>query len=328
MYHFCTLFDSNYLSRGLALYRSLERVCESFHLYIFAFDDRSARILRTLSLPHATVIPLSEFEDSELLRVKPTRSRAEYCWTATSSAILYVLDRFKVDMCTYLDADMLFFSSPAPLFEEFRNNSILLTEHRYTRRYDKSSLSGIYCVQFVTFRNDDRGRTALQWWRDRCLEWCYARHEDGKFGDQKYLDDWTTRFPGVHVLQHLGGGMAAWNIQQYDVFMERGVLRGHDIASGMVFDVIFYHFHYLRFLNGDRIELGRRILRSDALRLLYRPYLTWLGKAREEAMSVEQGFDPHGTSPAALNWKTPILFLYRKLNGIYNIFPVNDLLED
>ena len=41
MINFCTLFDSYYLDKGIALYKSLERVSNDFTLYIFCFDDRS-----------------------------------------------------------------------------------------------------------------------------------------------------------------------------------------------------------------------------------------------------------------------------------------------
>lgn len=327
MYNFCTLFDSGYLSRGLALYRSLERVCDDFHLYIFAFDDRSLHILRSLQLPNATVIPLSDLEDPALLRVKPTRTRGEYCWTATSSTILYVLDHYPVDQCTYLDADMLFFASPKPLFDEMGERSVMITEHRYSPQYNKEALSGRYCVQFVSFRKDERGLEALRWWRERCLEWCYARFEEGKFGDQKYLDDWTERFEGVHELQHLGGGMAAWNVQQYDVALKNGTLTGTEKRSGAAFPVVFYHFHYLRFLTGGRIELGRRALTEAVLRLLYIPYLNALRDAAAEIARVDPDLDPHGTAAPPFTLKTPVLYLYRKILGVYHIYPLHRFLN-
>jgi len=326
MYNFCTLFDSFYLSRGLALYRSLERTGASFHLYIFAFDDRSLRVLRALELRSATVIPLAEFEDPELLSVKPTRTRAEYCWTSTSSTILYVLEKFGVSDCTYLDADMMFFMPPDPLFAELGDDSITITEHRYTPRYDKSKLSGKYCVQFLTVKNDARGLTALRWWRAQCLAWCYDRHEDGKFGDQKYLDDWPQRFDGVHELQHLGGGMAAWNVQQYDVFEENGRVRGREQSTGREFDVIFYHFHYLRFLAGGRIELGRRVLTPNVLRLLYTPYIKLLFEQKAAVARIDLSFDPNGIGQEKALWKQPLLFVYRKALGIYNVFDVQKFL--
>ena len=46
MMNFCTLFDSYYLDKGLALYSSLEKVSEDFTLYVFCFDEDSYEILK------------------------------------------------------------------------------------------------------------------------------------------------------------------------------------------------------------------------------------------------------------------------------------------
>jgi hypothetical protein len=303
-------------------------VCgRDFHLYIFAFDESSLNVLRRLNLSSATVISLKEFEDEDLLRVKPSRTVAEYCWTATSSTILYVLQHYNVESCTYLDADMMFFDSPRLLFDELGKDSIIITEHRYSPQYDKEAKSGKYCVQFVTFKNDEQGRTALAWWRERCLEWCYNRFEDGKFGDQKYLDDWTTRFHGVHELQHRGGGMAAWNVQQYDVFEKNGNLFGKEMATRKEFPVVFYHYHYVRFFADGSVELGRRELTERVKKLLYVPYFHRLEEAKREIMSIDSSFDPHGSAENDVTWKTPLLYFYRKMFGIYHIYPLKDFLQ-
>ena len=77
MLYFCTLYHSNYAAKGLTMYRSLKKVCPEFRLFVFAFDDELAVLLKKMALPEVTVITLAEFEDSDLLRVKPTRSVAE-----------------------------------------------------------------------------------------------------------------------------------------------------------------------------------------------------------------------------------------------------------
>ncbi len=326
MYNFCTLFDTNYLTRGLALYHSLDAHCNDFHLYIFAFNEKCYDILKDLNLSKVTLISLVEFEDEELLKVKPSRSIAEYCWTSTSSTILYVLEKYKVDSCTYIDADMFFYSSPKPIFDELGDESILITEHRYSPQYNKDLKAGKYCVQFITFKNDDRGLKALHWWRERCLEWCYAKYEDGKFGDQLYLNDWTERFEGVHVLRHLGGGLAAWNIQQYDFVQGSDYITGIEKTTGNKFDVIFYHFHYLRFFKNGEIELGRRTLSQTVFNIFYKPYIKHLETLKEKVLSIDNTFDPHGAVNKPNSWKTPILFIYRNINGVYNIFDMKKFL--
>lgn len=324
---FCTLFDSNYLSRGLVTYYSLEKVCANFHLYIFAFDDASHQILKSLNLEHATIISLNEFEDEDLLRVKPSRGAGEYCWTATSSTIKYVLDKFNTAHCTYIDADMYFYQDPSALLEEMGNHSVSIISHRYTPRYDQSKTSGTYCVQFMTFLNNEDGRKVLNWWREACLEWCYNRFEDGKFGDQKYLDDWNTRFAGiVKELKNEGGGMAPWNIERYEVYRKEGQLRATIKESGQDIPVIFIHFHQLKFLSGDRVDLCRYVLTKNDIKTLYRPYVASLTEINNRLKKAYPGKDYNATSTPKLSWKTPLIWLKRKLLNEYNIFDTREII--
>ncbi|WP_207424487.1 glycosyl transferase [Desertivirga brevis] len=285
--NFCTLFNSVYLSRGLALYNSLNEHCNRFHLYIIAFDDDCYNTLCKLRLDKATIIPLRNFEDKDLLTVKPTRTAGEYCWTSTSSAILYCINNFNLNHCTYLDADLLFFEDPRVLLAEMGTNSVLITEHRFTPEHDQSK-NGKYCVQFVSFRSTPEGLRVLNWWRDACLEWCYNRVEDGKFGDQKYLDCWREKFEGVHELQHLGGGVAPWNVQQYE-FSEVGEkIYGNEIKTGSVFQLIFYHFHDFRYAEANtfRLTAEHYFLAPKTIELIYRRYINELVNSEREIKIV------------------------------------------
>ncbi len=309
MLNFCTLFDANYLARGLVTYESLMSATEgSAHLYVFAFDDLSLTTLRTMNLPNLTVISLAEFEDEDLLRIKPTRSRGEYCWTCTSSTIHYCIRTFDLPHCIYIDADMVFYQNPKVLLDEMPlSANVLITEHRYTPQYDKSKLSGKYCVQFMYFDNSENGQKVLNWWRDRCLEWCFNRHEDGKFGDQKYLDDWLTRFQGVHSLQHLGGGLAPWNVQQFDFQVIKNKILG-DLTpkkgkntEGANFDAVFFHFHGVKLFENDKaIFAPKMYVLNDAVKaIFYYPYLQKLKNAQAKLIAFDDRFKQLGTQSTA-----------------------------
>jgi len=311
------------------MYESLEKCGDDFHLYIFAFDDESYDILKKLNLKHATIIPLKEFEDEKLIEVKPDRTKAEYCWTCTSSTILYVLENFKVENCTYVDADLFFYQNPKVLIDEMGDNSILITEHRYPPKFNRVNTSGIYCVQFITFLNNKEGLTALKWWREACIDWCYDRYEDGKFGDQKYLDDWTTRFKGVHVLNHLGGGLASWNVEQWP-FVSRNdnQLTFQDKSSNSTFEAIFYHFHHVRFYQGDLVDLGWRHPTLPVVINLYAPYIMHLSKVEERVKTIHPEFS---IPPAKFTLiktgglKNGLKFIYKKYLR-FNVFNTKKLL--
>ncbi len=272
---FCTLFDSKFLPFGLTMYRSLQRHCTAFHLYIFAFDDDTFTYFNNNRYGNITVISLKEFEDDELIALKSTRSTGEYCWTCTPSTISYVLKNYSVDHCTYIDADLFFFSDPGVILEENRDASVIITSHNYAPEYDQSVSSGIYCVQYVYIRNDARGRKVLQWWRERCNEWCFAQAIDGKFGDQKYLDDWNDRFDGVHVVENHGAGLAPWNVKRYDLYKKNGMTYIRNKGDKKNYKLIFYHFHSLRINENMTLDIciSPYELSGKIRKLIYGPYI-------------------------------------------------------
>jgi hypothetical protein len=318
MYNYCTLFDSNYLIRGLAMYESLKTYSKNFHLYIFAFDELTEKILREINYPDITVISLTEFEDAELLSVKPTRTKEEYCWTSTPSTLKYCIEKFKLNFCTYVDADIYFYNDPSCLIEEMGDKSVLITPHWYTPVYDQSATSGIYCVQFITFKNTSEGMKILEWWRRSCIEWCYARFEDGKFGDQKYLDNWPEKFKGVHVLKNKGGGVAPWNVQQYNL-EDDSKLMIIEKKTGKQFPLIFYHYHNLKFLPSGDIDLGSYFLNQMVIRKLYLPYISHLIKIFKNLQELGFTIDLFPKTPVQENWKIILKRNFAKLN-IFNKF--------
>ena len=101
MLYFATLFNSAYLSRGMAMYESLLQNCKDFTLYIFAFDEYVYNFFKKKKLSKIVPISLNDFEDDDLLRIKSTRTPGEYCWTCTPSTIYYIFNKFNVNHCFY-----------------------------------------------------------------------------------------------------------------------------------------------------------------------------------------------------------------------------------
>jgi hypothetical protein len=210
-------------------------------------DENSYQAVAILQHPSAIPIKLADLEsaDPELLASKTTRSRVEYYWTCGPAFISYVFDQYPdITLLTYIDSDLYFFSAPDPIFEELEESSIGIIEHRFPLRHSDRNRFGIYNVGWLTFRRDHDGQQCVRWWRERCIDWCFDYVDGGRFGDQKYLDDWPVRFNRVRVIRHKGANLAPWNLANYSV-TERG-------ANFMVDDdaLIFFHFHGLKQLSG------------------------------------------------------------------------------
>lgn len=274
------------------MYESLRRVCPDATLTVLAMDQSTLEVLTHLNLAGVDVVSLETFEDSELRRLRSERTHQEYCWTCTPALIRFCLERDHSELCTYVDADMRFWSHPSLLLNELvepRRRSVLITEHRYQAWNDASASSGRFCVQFMAFRNDPAGRRVLANWESSCRAWCFARHEDGKYGDQKYLDAWPDAFgEDVAILEHQGGGLAPWNASQYDASeTDSGELRVIDRRTQESWPVVFFHFQGLKLYSDGRAMLAAYPIGRSVRRLIYRPYLSHLADVAGRYEGIE-----------------------------------------
>ena len=286
---FCTLFDSNYLDKGLVMYRSLKNVGCDFRMYILAMDEKCREVLKSYNYPEIIVIPLEHFvEAAGLAEVRTTRSAGEFCWTCTSFLIHHVLTEFKEAVCTYVDADLCFYDDPKCLTDEMGEKTVQIVEHRYNRSVSgkiTSVNSGKYCVQFNTFKNTPDSLELLDWWKQRCFESCNADpKKSGILGDQGYLESWEYK-PNVSVLRHLGGGVAPWNVIQYKLVSSDNKIILEEKSTGKTFPLVFYHYHNIRYFEKNKVNIcvSEPWMEDRALiECLYLSYLRDLDKTKNE----------------------------------------------
>lgn len=281
MNHFCTYFDSNYLLRGLTLYRSLEACAGAFRLHVLALDRSVADILSRLNAPDLNVIDLSVLEGWEprYRSARRNRSLVEYYFTLSPGLPLYLMQtNEEIDPVTYVDADLFFYESPQALMNELGSSSILITEHRYPSRLKDHVKYGRYNVQYQTFRRDHAGLRCLRRWHEQCLEWCYDRVEPDRYADQKYLDEWPRLYGDAVVVScHKGAGLAPWNWSAERIeHMPTGLRVGGQ-------PLLFFHFHGVKLFGPHVISNGLLdwgMMPWKLRRWLYAGYVRELRKTR------------------------------------------------
>lgn len=293
MNHYCTYFDRGFLSQGLVLWRSLAANDSAAVLWVLALDDFTAEVLREIGGPQLRVVPLMELEagDAELAAAKANRSRVEYYFTLSPCWPRWLLAQHPdIERVTYIDADMFFFASPASVFTamDAAKASVLVTAHRFPEwlrpHYEQH---GKFNVGTLSFRNDAAGGACLDDWRARCLAWCHDRLEDGKYADQKYLDDWPAKLgAALLVLERPGVNLAPWNWMQHD-FVSRAWVDEQEL--------VLFHFARLRPICGtwwwQSGQLDYGVMPRALRQRIYGPYLRALLAARAEIVARRPGFD-------------------------------------
>src|SRR5450759_3368893 len=103
------------------MHQSLVRYCPQFTLWALCLDDEVYETVLALNLESLHPLRLSELEQAqpELAEAKKNRSTVEYYFTLSPALPWHLLKQMPgIDSITYLDSDLLFYSSPIPVFDE------------------------------------------------------------------------------------------------------------------------------------------------------------------------------------------------------------------
>jgi hypothetical protein len=306
---FCTITTNGYLLKALALYESISmHMDNNFHIWICTIDEPAYDLLMKLNLPNASIIDVGAIETERLLLAKNNRYVNEYCWTIKASLIKYILKHHNdIDSILYLDSDTFMFSKPDPFFDHLKQNNVLLTCHNFGDGvHYLTRQKGLYNAGIVGFKNSRNALRILNWWENRCIEWCYNDIQPNRFGDQKYLETIKNKHPKTAVIKSVGGNAAMWNIEYSEVKrLDNKVYINDDI-------LVFFHFCSFYIISENEFDLWKCVspkIEADAMQLIFIPYV----QAIKNAINLIKKYEPELSIFLSDKYNSDTLYNYLKL---------------
>jgi len=269
----CTVISKIRIYQYLALYESIVKNNIAAKLFVFCVDKESFDLLNKMGISKAVIIDFTKLEDKTLIDIKKERQLYEYCWTIKPVVIEYIFDNYpEIKKTIYIDSDAYFFSEPLSIINRIKKWSVIVTTHRSSKKVNGG---------FVCFKRDKIGLDALKWWKEQCIDWCYARYENGIFGDQGHLDKLKKYYKNIYYLEHPGFNLASWNEFLYEIKVYENRVYVNNTR------LVFYHFSGLRMINKkDYITLWK----FEPKGYVYDYYINVLRKKIEEIEEISPGF--------------------------------------
>lgn len=310
-YYLCTVTDLSYLIKVIAQYHSLDMVTHDFCIFVCCTDQESFRVLSALNLPRCILLSIDQLSDNELFALKQERKPSEFCWTLKSYIMEYLLKVHRLPHVLYCDGDIGFSGSLELLYDDWGDSAIYLCTQRdvdwVERKYGK------YQAGILGIRNNQTGLNMLHWWKNKCREWCFAYEDNGRLGDQKYLDEVPGLFGDVKISGNKGINAAPWNIvynNNYEVTAQgaRVTIDGAPLVA--------YHFACLNIYDEQHFDLWsldnisiQSIVRSN----IYLPYLTLLREAMAIVKKQTADLKPMFLAKGFEEAKTPFIYSMNNL---------------
>ena len=262
------------MSYAKILSSSLKNFQFKHTLFIVCMDEKVYNELQLNPIPSSIIYAHQELVAfrPELKEVQKERTKAEYFFTCSAQICDFVLrSNSDIDILNYVDADLCFFSSLEPLFEELGSASIGIIPHQFHWTNKSKEKYGKFNVGWISFRNDSEGRKCIKDWAKDCIKWCFQKLENGYYADQKYLNYWPEKYKNIQILKHKGANLAIWNVKRFQLQMKEGQI----FVDGQ--PLIFYHFAGLEQIGQTQFKthLSNYYVSLKGLlkEKIYKPYL-------------------------------------------------------
>lgn len=276
--NFAVVISKFYLSRFYCLANSL--INQNVKIYILCFDDYSFKHIRR-KFKNKRVIPLelSDIEkfDKKLKENIISRSLIDKIVTSRPVFLKYLFLRFKLNHVFLLDSDIFFFSKAERLLKIVQKASVAYCDHCYSRQQKLlNKLYGRFNGGFIYIKKDINGKNFLKQWSILCKKWCTFEPHNGKFSDQKYLENLRSKIKNLKIISQPGINLAPWNLENKKIYtINKKIFVNEE-------ELIFFHFHGIRAISRKIYLLGLSNylfkINNDVKEIIFKKYLTLLSK--------------------------------------------------
>lgn len=211
----------------------------------------------------------NDADDRATLAKWPDRTRVERIWSELPRRMAS-LQATLGQPVTYVDADVMFWRDPEEWHIEAQRAGVGFVRHGFAEAapypipttHTHESAFGVHNVGVIY----SSGRKFPSWWAGRCAAWCYDRVEAGMYGDQKYLDHYSDRFPSVSLPPR--ACLGPWGLHAGKLSMT---------SDGPTFNdapVTAFHYSSLRVINDVVLPTRPEYqLTPMHIEMLYTPYI-------------------------------------------------------
>ena len=291
-------FSNKYASRAALLGRSLRPFLNGGHVHAMVTDS----IAKEVALGENFIVyPMEQIREKRNFLDWDKKTFSEKLFTIGPTFILHVLQSLPEGRrVLYLNSDIFFLRDPHEIWPVPKVWDVKLFPHNYSL-INKIRLKkfGELNAGAMAITKSEESLKVIANWANECASWCFDRTENGKYADQKYLEDFERWSSKVSKAKSKTLNLASWVSAPKDSDFQ---------------NCVFYHFHglvshgeYVVLPHLQYLRLSKKLEKS-----MHRDYLENLGRLEIE-LGIKDSLSPRNSYNRPIKYW--VLFFLSRLTG-------------